>query len=357
MSHEFSPIEHIIEDLKQGRQVVLVDDEDRENEGDLIVAASHCTPDAVNFMARFGRGLICLALTSARVQHLRLPLQPQSQGRRFETAFTVSIEARDGVTTGISAADRAHTIAAAIAPDAQPEHLITPGHVFPLIARDGGVLVRAGHTEASVDLARLAGLEPAAVICEIMNDDGTMARRADLELFAKKHGLNIGTIADLIRYRRQKEQLIQEITQFPIADFGGIAWQAVVFRNIVTGTEHLALKHGSWTEESVVPTRMHRLDILGDVFNGTPGKLDKAAAAIKERGFGVLVVLREMLPDALSRSLQEPLPASPILREYGIGAQILQFLGVRRLELLGAPAKNIAGLDGFGLDIVKVAPL
>ena len=346
-------IEEIINEIKNGNQVILVDDEDRENEGDLIVAASACTPAAINFMARFGRGLICLALTEERARFLRLSLQPQSHGRRFETAFTVSIEARQGVTTGISAADRARTIAVAIDKKTTLDDLVTPGHVFPLIAKEGGVLVRTGHTEASVDLARLAGLTPAAVICEIMNDDGTMARLPDLRKFAVMHNLKIGSIADLIAFRRKNESIISLKSEYSIAPFGCQGFRGLVFENTLTKTEHLALVHGRWQEHDVVPTRMHRLDVLSDVLYAKEGILNRSLTYIHDKPFGVVILLREPVPDALSRALAVPTPGA-VLREYGVGAQILRALGIRRIELLTTSEKNLAGLEGFGLDITGV---
>jgi 3,4-dihydroxy 2-butanone 4-phosphate synthase/GTP cyclohydrolase II len=346
-------VEEIIKEIKCGNQVILVDDEDRENEGDLIIAASACTPEVINFMAKFGRGLICLALTEERARFLRLSLQPQSHGRRFETAFTVSIEARHGVTTGISAADRSRTIAVAIDKQSTVDDLVTPGHIFPLIAKDGGVLVRAGHTEASVDLARLAGLFPAAVICEIMNDDGTMARMPDLRNFATVHNLKIGSIAELIAFRRQNESMLIIKSEHSIKPFGCAGFRGVIFENTLTKTEHLALVHGQWQENDIVPTRMHRLDVFSDVLHAKEGTLNRSLNYISSKPFGVAILLREPVPDALSRSLAAP-PVHPVLREYGVGAQILRALGIRRIELLTTAEKNLAGLEGFGLDIASV---
>ena len=361
-----SPIADIIEDARNGRMFILVDAEDRENEGDVVIPAQMATPDMINFMARFARGLICLALPRQRVEALKLPLMPQHNSSRLQTAFTVSIEARDGVTTGISAPDRARTIAAAIDPTKSAADLVTPGHIFPLMARDGGVLVRTGHTEAAVDIARLAGLNPSGVICEIMNDDGTMARRADLIAFAQHHGLKIGTIADLIAYRRRHERTIERSLESEIdSKFGG-GFKALVYLNQLNYSEHLALVKGDVTTDEPVLVRMHALNLLDDVLgcglSGRGSELEGAMRLIDEAGRGVIVLIREPSPTALSDQVKARLgqgaPTSE-LRDYGIGAQILLDLGVKRMVLLSNTKKTVVGLEGYGLTITdqKSIPL
>ncbi|MFM2044294.1 MAG: Riboflavin biosynthesis protein ribAB [Pseudomonadota bacterium] len=354
-----SPPEELIAEAKAGRMFILVDDEDRENEGDLVIPAQAATAEAINFMARYGRGLICLAMDSGQIGRLNLPLMAQQNGTRHQTAFTVSIEAREGVTTGISAADRARTIQVAIDPATKPSDIVTPGHVFPLLARDGGVLVRAGHTEASVDLARMAGMLPAGVICEIMNDDGTMARLPDLVRFAQLHGLKIGTIADLIGYRRRTETLIERSYQTRLDSHFGGGWEMIVYRNRVSGAEHLALVKGDVRGGAAPLVRMHALDIvkdlLGDTRRGPGGDLEAAMRLIAEEGRGVVVVLREAQPFSLSDRLraadgQGPAPSGE-LRDYGVGAQILSDLGVAEMVLLTNTRKTVVGLDGYGLTI------
>lgn len=354
-----SSIEEIIEDARNGRMYILVDDEDRENEGDLIIPAQMATPDAINFMAKYGRGLICLSLTAERVRQLELPLMSQNNGTRHETAFTVSIEAKDGVTTGISAADRARTIAVAIDPTKGKEHIVTPGHVFPLMAREGGVLVRAGHTEAAVDISRLAGLQPAGVICEVMNDDGTMARLPDLIAFAQLHGLKVGTIADLIAYRRRHDNLVACISEGEMESVYGGKWKLKTYVNRAEYAEHLVLIKGDIDPSKPTLVRMHALsifdDILGEVGHRT-GQLQAAMQAIGEHGSGVIVIIRDTRPDRLSQIMnaratqtQEEL----VLRDYGIGAQILVDLGLKDLILLTrSPKHNIIGLEGYGLQVV-----
>lgn len=351
--------EELIAEAKAGRMFILVDDEDRENEGDLVIPAQAATPEAVNFMAKYGRGLICLAMDSAQIERLRLPLMAQQNGTRHQTAFTVSIEAREGVTTGISAADRSRTIQVAIDPATNPSDIVTPGHVFPLLARDGGVLVRAGHTEASVDLARLAGMLPAGVICEIMNDDGTMARLPDLVTFAQLHGLKIGTIADLIAYRRRTETLIERMYRTRLHSHVGGEFDMIVYRNRVTGAEHLALVKGDVAGAAPL-VRMHSLDIvkdlLGDQSRGPGGDLDAAMREIAREGRGIVVILRDAQPFSLSDRLrardQDGAGPQGELRDYGVGAQILTDLGVREMVLLTNTKKTVVGLEGYGLTIV-----
>ncbi len=361
LSRYFATAEELIAEAQAGRMFILVDDEDRENEGDLVIPAQFATPDAVNFMARHARGLICLALTGARIEQLGLPLMSQSNGTRHQTAFTVSIEAREGVTTGISAADRAHTIAVAINPEATRGDITTPGHVFPLAAREGGVLVRAGHTEAAVDIARLAGLIPAGVICEIMNDDGSMARLPDLVAFAQLHNLKLGTIADLITHRRRTEKLVRRVEEGTIADAIGGAWRLVVYRTTVENAEHLALVKGDLSAPGPVLARMHAVDLLDDILGGAhSSSLHGAMAMIEREGRGVVVLLREHRPNALSERVRLLAAAErpPLeLRNYGIGAQILLDLGVRDLILLSNTPRTIIGLDGYGIEIVEQRPI
>jgi len=359
-----SPIEEIIEKARNGRMFILVDDEDRENEGDLIIPAQMATPEIINFMAKYGRGLICLALTRHRVEQLRLPLMPQQNASRLQTAFTVSIEARDGVTTGISAPDRARTIAVAIDPTKGPDDIVTPGHVFPLMARDGGVLVRTGHTEAAVDLARLAGLNPSGVICEIMNDDGTMARRPELLAFAQRHGVKIATIADLIAYRRRHDRIVERRLAAPFHSRYGGEWRMHVYANTVAYAEHIALVKGDIATPEPVLVRMHALNLfdeaLGSSTSGRADLLHRAMGMIAETGRGVVVLLREWTPTALSdrlRGLMERGVPGPELRDYGIGAQILLDLGVHEMILLSNTERTIVGLDGYGLSVVGRRPV
>jgi 3,4-dihydroxy 2-butanone 4-phosphate synthase/GTP cyclohydrolase II len=360
-----SPIEEIIDDARNGRMIILVDDEGREDEGDLVIPAQMATPDAINFMARFGRGLICLALTRERVEQLRLPLMSRQNATRHQTAFTVSIEAREGVTTGISAPDRARTIAVAIDPTHGAQDIVSPGHVFPLVARDGGVLVRTGHTEAAVDIARLAGLNAAGVICEIMNDDGTMARRADLVKFAQFHGLKIGTIADLIAYRRRHDRIIERTLETKFKSRHGGEFDMKVYVNRVAYAEHIALVRGKVDAGGPVLVRMHALnlldDVLGDAASGRGGELQTSMRMIAEAGLGVIVLIREPLPTSLSdrvkaRSGGAPAPGGG-LRDYGVGAQILLDLGVRDMVLLSNTERTIIGLDGYGLRVVERRPI
>lgn len=347
----------IIEEARAGRIFILVDDEDRENEGDLVVPAQFATPDAINFMIKHARGLVCLAMTKARCETLGLSLMTQANGTRHETAFTVSIEAKEGVSTGISAADRARTIAAAINPELGRDDIVSPGHVFPLMARDGGTLVRAGHTEASVDIARLAGLTPAGVICEIINDDGTMARMPELVAFAQRHNIKLGTIADLIAYRRTNEKLVKRVEQGNVTLRNGSAWRMNVFESKVDGVEHLALVKGDLSGAEPILVRMHGMDLLGDVLgNGHMEALHEAMREIDKAGRGVVVVVRDSRQKAMSTSLRALLDgpgAKPELRDYGIGAQILLELGVKNMILLSNHKRNIIGLEGYGLNIVE----
>ncbi len=353
-----SSIEDILDDARQGKMFILVDDEGRENEGDLIIPAAMATPEAINFMARYGRGLICLSLNGERVEKLGLPLMAQRNESRHGTAFTVSIEARQGISTGISAADRARTVAVAIDPESDGTDIATPGHIFPLRARDGGVLVRAGHTEAAVDVARMSGLPPAGVICEIMNDDGTMARMPDLVKFAQFHGLKIGTIEDLIEYRRRTETYVERRAEARIDSVHGGEFRAVVYVNKIAYSEHIALVKGDVGAPGPVPVRMHALDVLSDALGDKAGKaglLQSAMNLIADDERGVIVLIREALPTAVSdkirRKAGEHVPHQVELRDYGIGAQILFDLGVREMELLTNSDYDIVGLEGYGLTI------
>jgi 3,4-dihydroxy 2-butanone 4-phosphate synthase/GTP cyclohydrolase II len=355
--HAFlSTPEEIIEEARNGRMFILVDDEDRENEGDLVIPAQMATPDVVNFMAKHGRGLICLALTPQRVEQLDLVPMASENGTRHETAFTVSIEARSGVDTGISAADRARTIAVAIDGSKGPEHIATPGHVFPLRARPGGVLERAGHTEAAVDVSRLAGLNPSGVICEIMNDDGTMARLDDLVVFAQRHNLKLGTIRDLIAYRRRHDRLIARILETPFeSEFGG-SWNAITYRNCIDDTEHLVLQKGKIdvTEPTIV--RMHAISLFDDML-GRVGErqciLERSMKLVGEAGSGVIVILRPQGPRELSTMMStEARDQEMDLRSYGVGAQILADLGVLDMVLLTNVHRNLVAIEGYDINVV-----
>ena len=360
----FNSTEEIIEDIKAGKMVIIVDDEDRENEGDLLMAAEAVKPEDINFMARYGRGLICLTLSAQRCQQLRLPLMVSDNTEAMETNFTVSIEAAEGVTTGISAADRAVTVQAAVKADAVPADLVQPGHVFPLMARSGGVLTRAGHTEAGCDLAGLAGYEPAAVIVEILNEDGSMARRPDLEKFAQEHDLKIGTIEDLIRYRIENEKTLERIveTHFP-TDFGD--FRLVAYEDAIDQELHLALVKGEVKPDEVTPVRVHVQNTLHDSLSGTSGRgwpLRNVMEKISDLGNGVIVFLRQSETprqmvqniEAIIREEQGRQDDNPgtDLRTYGIGAQILADLGVHKMKLLSAP-KKFHALAGFGLEVVE----
>jgi 3,4-dihydroxy 2-butanone 4-phosphate synthase/GTP cyclohydrolase II len=358
----------IIDDIRAGKMVVVIDDEDRENEGDLIIASEKADAAAINFMARFGRGLICLSMTRERIEALNIPLMAQDNKAPLQTAFTVSIEAAEGVTTGISAADRAKTVAVAIDPTKGPNDIVIPGHVFPLVARDGGVLARAGHTEAAVDLSRMAGLNPSGVICEIMNDDGTMARLPDLVQFAQLHNLKIGTIADLIAYRMRKDSIVARVLETKLNRADGGEFKLIVYRNTLNGTEHVAAVKGDISEDEPVLVRMHALnildDVLGDLTSGRTDELEAALHMVAEEGKGVVVLIRESWNTSFSNQIRmrhnlpdegsdkDPKPA-PVLRDYGVGAQILVDLGVRQMRLMTNVQRTIAGIDGYGLSVVE----
>jgi 3,4-dihydroxy 2-butanone 4-phosphate synthase/GTP cyclohydrolase II len=344
-SADLSSPEELIEEARAGRMFILVDDEDRENEGDLVIPAQMATPDAINFMAREGRGLVCLAMDGSLIDRLNLPLMGQQQAR-LQTAFTVSIEAREGVTTGISAADRARTIQVAIAPNAKADDIVTPGHVFPLRAREGGVLMRAGHTEAAVDIARLAGLIPAGVICEIMKDDGTMARLSDLVPYARSHNLKIGTIADLIAYRRKTEKLVERTGEAPFTRRGGGAFTLYRYINRLSGEEHLALMKGTVAKDRATLVRVHVLDTVQDVLGGDScDTLNRSLDEIETEGQGVLVLIREA-------KQENGAEREDIVRNYGVGVQILADLGVGAMTVLTDHPRSVAGLDAYGLHIV-----
>ena len=356
--------EAIINEARNGRMFILVDDEGRENEGDLVIPAQMATPDAVNFMARHGRGLICLALTKERADQLGLEPMARTNRSRNETAFTVSIEAKDGISTGISAADRARTVAVAIDSANGPDALVSPGHVFPLVARPGGVLVRAGHTEAAVDVSRLAGLNPSGVICEIMREDGTMARLDDLMDFARTHGLKIGTIRDLIAYRLKKDHLVERVATAPFTAQSGGQWQAQVFRDKASGEEQLALLYGTLDTEKPVLVRMHSLDLFADVLGEAgrrSGVLHGAMRMIEQEGSGVVVALHAAAPGSLSRSIDlragKPAEVGDAVRGYGTGAQILAALGIHDMILLSNTRHSPVALSGYGLAIVDERPI
>lgn len=361
-----SPVEDIVAEMKAGRMVILVDEEDRENEGDLVLAADHVTPEAINFMARFGRGLICLTLSRERCERLRLPPMVARNGTKMGTAFTVSIEAAEGVTTGISAADRARTVQAAVARDAKAEDLVQPGHIFPLQAVDGGVLMRAGHTEAGCDLAALAGLTPAAVICEVMKDDGTMARLPDLQLFAAEHGLKIGTIADLIHYRSRTESLVEKVGERSLVTAYG-EFMVHAWRDKPSAGLHLALVKGGWQPGQEVPVRVHEpLSVLDALEVDRPmhsWSLDASLKHIAQVGHGVAVLLNcgetadQLFAqfEGTARASQAPERGRMDLRTYGVGAQILRECGVQRMTLMGTP-RRMPSMAGYGLEVAGYTP-
>ncbi len=361
-SAAISPIEEIVEEARNGRMYILVDAEDRENEGDLIIPAQFATPAQVNFMAKYGRGLICLSVTRDRARTLELDMMARENRESMKTAFTVSIEAKEGVTTGISAHDRAHTIAVAIDPTKNADDIVSPGHVFPLVAKEGGVLVRAGHTEASVDISRLAGLYPAAVICEIMNDDGSMARLPELVTFAQLHGMKIGTIADLIAWRRRHDRFLERRIESDFESAWGGKFRIIVFRNTLDGAEHVALVKGRVQGDQPTLVRVHRVDFLSD-FLGEAGKREGLVKRAMEKlsaseEAGVVVLVRMGMGEEIARALggqaeaQATAEAAHPLREYGVGAQILKDLGVRRMILMSNTRPNVLpGLDGYGLTV------
>ena len=361
LSDYLAPAADLIEEARAGRMFILVDDEDRENEGDLVIPAQFATPDAINFMARHARGLICLAMTRQRVEQLGLPLMSQSNNSRHQTAFTVSIEAREGITTGISAADRARTIGVAINPESGRDAIVTPGHVFPLVAREGGTLVRTGHTEAAVDIARLAGLTPAGVICEIMNDDGTMARLPDLCAFAQHHNLKLGTIADLIAHRRRTERLVRRVEEGTMAHAIGGDWRMLVYSTTFDYAEHLVLTKGDLSGSQPPLVRMHGVDLVNDIAGGPSwSALYGSMRMIAAEGRGAVVLIRDTRPTALSERVRA-MAATPrlgaFLRDYGIGAQILGDLGVRDMVLLSNTRRTLVGLEGYGLNITEHRPI
>jgi 3,4-dihydroxy 2-butanone 4-phosphate synthase/GTP cyclohydrolase II len=373
-----SSIEEVIKDIRAGKMIILVDDEDRENEGDLCMAAEMVTPEAINFMATHGRGLICLALSPDIVEQLNLPMMVRNNQSPYGTGFTISIEARSGVTTGISAADRARTVQAAVAPDARPSDIISPGHIFPLRARKGGVLVRTGQTEGSVDLARLAGMRTAGIICEIMNLDGTMARMPDLEVFAREHGIKIATIADLVAYRLRQDLLVHREAEARLPTYHAGEFRAIVYSNDVDKFEHVALVKGEIDSEQPIMVRVHSECLTGDVFGSSRcdcgSQLHAAMRMVDQEGRGVILYMRQegrgigLINKLKAYTLQDEegldtvdanvqLGFKPDLRDYGIGAQILRDLGVRKMRLLTNNPKKIVGLEGYGLEVVDRLPI
>jgi len=359
LSSPISPIEDILEDARNGRPYILVDAEDRENEGDIIIPAQFATPDQINFMARHARGLICLAITAERGRQLRLPPMTADNRTSMGTAFTVSIEAKEGVTTGISAADRARTVQAAVDPNKGADDIVSPGHVFPLIARDGGVLVRTGHTEAAVDISRMAGLTPAGVICEIMNEDGTMARMPDLVAFAQLHGLKIGTIADLIAYRRRTERYVERVMDQPFESVHGGPFRLMLYRDTIEGGEHVALVHGRIEPGKPTLVRMHQVDFAADLLGHREDRQNYIPAALKQISdsgeAGVVVFLRDPSLQSLAERLsgaEKPAVNDRAIKAYGLGAQILLDLGVRDMIVMSSTRPEPTALEGYGLRIV-----
>ena len=365
MFHDYiSSIEEVIEEARNGRMFILVDAEDRENEGDLFIPAQMCTPEAINFMARYGRGLICLALTQERADKLQIPMMTQANAAPHKTAFTVSIEAREGISTGISAHDRAHTVSVAIDSTKGPRDIVTPGHVFPLVARPGGALVRAGHTEAAVDISRLAGLNPSGVICEVMNDDGTMARLPDLVQFAQLHGLKIGTISDLIAHRLKYDNFIRRAGESTFTSHNGGEWKMIVYVNTAEYAEHIALVKGDLTLPEPTLVRMHAINILSDVLDDAHGPRDRLGESMRivaYKGRGGVVVLRQaratFVSDIVLKHTVDDLDRRRV-KESGVGAQILRDLGITDMILLtDTPEKKVVALDGYGLNIVGTHPI
>lgn len=357
--------EEIIDDARNGRMYILVDAEDRENEGDLIIPAQFATPDAINFMAKFGRGLICLAIEQAKADVLGLSNMSADNRSRFETAFTQSIEAREGVTTGISAGDRSHTIQTAIDPESRQDDIVSPGHMFPIIAKDGGVLVRTGHTEASVDISRMAGLNPSAVICEIMNDDGTMARLDDLVKFAQFHGLKIGTIEDLVAYRMKKDHFVKHVASSDFTSQNGDDFKIHVYRNFLDGKEHVALSKGTPSDDTETLVRVHKVDFAGDILYEESPRSGLIWDAMKQLaahdGHSVLVLIREGSIDTLLERLGAHKSIvdrkEQNIREYGVGAQILSHQGVQKMRLITNTMPKLIGLEAYDLELVGITPL